>query len=450
MREENGITLDINLCVKTISELEPIYNHKFQLLAEAMPKKVIKTAPKCMYKVDKTLSKVGEQWLEFLKKENLPEDTTIIYQNGNPQSVPQIKEWLFSLGWVPKTFKTNDKKEEVPQISLPFGQGLCQSIKDLFDEHPVLKELDSLFTLKHRIGFLESFLESMDKFGKIYCKARGLTKTLRWQHCKPLANMPGVDKPYANSIRDCLTVPNNNYTLFGVDMCALEDTTKQHYIYFFDPKYVEEMRVPGFDPHLDIACLANLITEEQSDFYKNYKNDSSDEDKELYKFIKKQRSDAKQGNFACTYGAGPPKLAQTLNLDLKSAELLHATYWKRNYAVKLTEKQLKKQTVNNQLWVQNPISGIWLFVENEKDLFSAINQSSGVWVFDMFILNCLQQGIIIPFEYHDEILFWVKNDEIEDTKIKLQNAIKQVNNLLKLNVTVDISIQIGKSYGSVH
>ena len=48
------------------------------------------------------------------------------------------------------------------------------------------------------------------------------------------------------------------------------------------------MRVPGFDPHLDIALLAHLVTQEEVDFYKWF-DKLSDEDKlkfteeELYK-----------------------------------------------------------------------------------------------------------------------------------------------------------------------
>lgn len=54
-------------------------------------------------------------------------------------------------------------------------------------------------------------------------------------------------------------------------MSALEDTTKQHYMYYYDPEYVTQMRVPGFDPHVDVAVLSNLMTKEEEKFYKWFK-----------------------------------------------------------------------------------------------------------------------------------------------------------------------------------
>ena len=51
-------------------------------------------------------------------------------------------------------------------------------------------------------------------------------------------------------------------------MSSLEDSTKQHYMMYYDPEYVQAMRVPGFDPHIDIAKLANLITEDDERFFK--------------------------------------------------------------------------------------------------------------------------------------------------------------------------------------
>ena len=55
-------------------------------------------------------------------------------------------------------------------------------------------------------------------------------------------------------------------------MSSLEDTTKQHYMYFFDPEYVSNMRVSGFDPHIDVAVLAGLLSEEEKQFFSWYSN----------------------------------------------------------------------------------------------------------------------------------------------------------------------------------
>lgn len=55
-------------------------------------------------------------------------------------------------------------------------------------------------------------------------------------------------------------------------MASLESTTQDHYMSFFDPKYVQQKRVKGFDAHTDIAILAGLMTKEEEKFFKWYKN----------------------------------------------------------------------------------------------------------------------------------------------------------------------------------
>ena len=59
---------------------------------------------------------------------------------------------------------------------------------------------------------------------------------------------------------------------------------------------------------------------------------------------------AKTVNFACVYGAGPPKIAKTTGMSLKEAQLLHSTYWRRNKAVKQVANNLEKKIIDGQLF----------------------------------------------------------------------------------------------------
>lgn len=389
-QEEVGIDLDIDLVHKSMIELEDIIDNKVNILSHSMPKnlgKILHSQPKILYKQDGTLSSHGVKWIERLRDFNLPfESTTEIRELPNPGSPAQLKAWLFSLGWKPKTFKiSGNTGENLPQVSLPFGQGLCKSVKDLFIEHPYLEDLDGLYKAQHRYGLFKSFIENKDDNNKIYSTAHGLTNTLRLQHSKPVVNLPGVDKWYGSQIRSCLTINDPDYIMCGSDISGLEDNTKQHYIYIFDPDYVRDMRVPGFDPHIDIGVLSGLLTKEEEQFYKDvefkkeeqkteFKFDST-EDESMYKRIKTIRSNAKTVNFSATYGAGPPKIAETLKCDLAFATKLHKTYWKRNKAVKQTADSCTVKIVNGQKWLYNPISGFWLFLKAEKDRFSTLNQN---------------------------------------------------------------------------
>ena len=126
-----GIDLDIDIVSTSMIDLELIIRNKLELLSKNMPisiGKLLYTKPKNLNKQDGTLSSHGVKWLERLKEFGLPYDSTEIREIPNPGSPLQLKDWLFSLGWKPITFKiSKNTGENLPQVSLPFGQGLCQS-----------------------------------------------------------------------------------------------------------------------------------------------------------------------------------------------------------------------------------------------------------------------------------------------------------------------------------
>jgi hypothetical protein len=106
--------------------------------------------------------------------------------------------------------------------------------------------------VKHRIGLVKGFLDNVDSDGYVMAQIQGFTNTLRFKHAV-CVNIPSSRKPYGAEIRSLLTVRNDDYVLCGSDMASLEDRTKQHYMWDYDPEYVKEMMTPDFDPHLDLA-----------------------------------------------------------------------------------------------------------------------------------------------------------------------------------------------------
>lgn len=275
-QEQVGIPLDISLATENKLNLEFEIEEKRSLLSAIMPKvPAKKKKPKNMHKKDGTISALGVKWYKLLEELHLPPETEILYESGNPGSSSQIKTWLFSLGWKPQTFKVSPSSgEKLPQISLPFGRGLCPSVLHLFETTPELKPLEGLFVLIHRLSIFNAYLDSLREDGRVEASADGFARTLRLQHKKPIVNLPGVKSLYGKEIRGCLTTPNSSYTMVGSDISGLEDNTKQHYIYIFDPEYVKEMRVKDFDPHLDIGVRSELITKEEAEFYVWYKKNN--------------------------------------------------------------------------------------------------------------------------------------------------------------------------------
>jgi hypothetical protein len=472
--------VDTEKCKTNLIYLEEEAAKRFEALKAAIPDNIlyrIAKKPKVCYKKDGTPSEHGKKWLEILSdlgldpEYSLPIKVVAGFEKGNPGSHPQLKRWLDSLGWEPATFKFAKDEDhsilrKIPQISNSEGTGVCDSVKRLFEKNPVLENLDGLFVLRHRIGLLKGFLRDVNSEGFIKAEIAGLTNTLRFQHSK-VVNLPKVSRAYGELVRGCLIAPDDNHILCGSDMQSLEDTTKQHFMYFFDPEYVTKMRVPGFDPHLSMAVFAGMILEDDSEFYKWYErvkelnatlhaegklpvHSFTFEEDARFKRIKKIRGDAKIVNFSAVYGVGAAKMALTTGWPIAKCKALLAAYWKLNKSVKQVANACTVKTINGQMWLFNPVSKFWYALRFEKDKFSTLNQGTGVYCFDMQIRNIRKRGIKLCGQFHDECIFPLpKGTEQQYTKW-LQEAIVDTNAELKLNVPLGISIEYGPNYAEVH
>jgi len=146
------------------------------------------------------------------------------------------------------------------------GDGtVCPSVKELFNIEPGLEHLESLGIIKHRLGVVKG-LNKAQKDGYIQGSASNLTKTLRLRHSQ-LVNLVKPNKAYGKELRG-LIIAGEDEILIGADLSNIESRMKNHWIYPYDPEYVKEMSDPLFDSHLDTAIQGELITPEESHFYK--------------------------------------------------------------------------------------------------------------------------------------------------------------------------------------
>jgi len=462
--------LDVEKCTSSLITFENEFERRRVLLTEIMPEHILyKTLkkPKKMYKKDESLSKLGVKWLSLLDEIGLDEahDEPLKLEKtreaGNPGSHAQLKEWLFSLGWDPLTFKyereDNGKMRKIPQISLPRGEGLCPSVKELYQVEPRLVELDMLFVVKHRVGILSGFLRDQ-KDGFLQAKIAGLTNTLRFKHSE-LVNLPGVtgknDWRDGVHIREVLTA-NTNEILCGSDVSSLEDQTKKHLMYFFDPKFVKEMDIKGYDAHLALAEFTYAFTKgrlgispEDIDFYKNFKKG---EDKERYQRIKNERHIYKTLNYSSVYGVGAPTMSRSLGFPIRDCEELLEAYWSKNWAVKEIAKAVKIKTLGKQMWLQNPTSKFWYSLRAFKDRFSTCNQGLGVYIFDLYLKEIRKKGYKLIANFHDEFIVSIENKEDAKNKLRKEahGSINNVNKMLKLNVKIQVDVQFGLNYAEIH
>jgi len=459
-QERSRWKLDVEKCQKNLAELQKILEEKTNELRYAMPPVPVTSVykrPKSLFKRDGSLSVHGEKWVLLAQQNGFdPGDRDSVevitsYDEPNPGSVPQIKKWLFDLGWVPRTFKTNDKGVEVPQVnkSKQDGGGVCDSVKELYEKEPGLEYLDGYFMVRHRIGILDGFLSAVSDDGYLTARVQGLTNTLRFKHAE-IVNLPKIDAPYGEYVRGVL-IADEGFELCGSDMSSLEDRTKQHFMFEYDPEYVEEMNSPDFDPHIDIAVIGGLMKKLDAEFYKGFKPAmASQDDHTRYKLLKTIRGIAKNTNYACVYGAGAPKIAKTAGISVAEASTLHAAYWKRNWSVKAVANSLKTKDVLGQRWLYNPVSRFWYSLRNDKDKFSTLNQGSGVFAFDTWVGVVRRDRPQLTGQFHDEIILMVKKGYREQITAWLKETIKEVNEILNLNRSLDVGVDFGDSYAEIH
>ena len=454
-QEKFGWKLDVERCTEALERLSKLKEEKVAELAQVMPKVPVikkKTRPAKPFLMDGSKSVTGVAWFKLLKEKGLPEDYdgVVEYINGykepNPGSHDQIKDWLYSLGWVPSEFKYQRNKEtgdikKIPQVSLdskhPDYPSVSPCVQRLFEKEPKLEVLNGLSVLSHRISILKGFLANVDEHGYVQAKVQGLTNTLRFKHAV-VVNLPGVDKPYGEDIRGCLIAPEG-YELCGSDCSSLEDRTKQHYMWPHDPEYVKEMTTPDFDPHLDLAVFAKALTSEQAQAHKDG-TQKFGAIRKIYKGV----------NYACVYGAGGPRVAIAAGVPEAEGHRLVEAYWRRNWAVKAIAEEQRVKQCNGRKWLFNPVSKFWYTLRHDKDRFSTLNQGTGVFCFDTWVKHVKAGKVPIIGQFHDEVVCLVRKGKREKLTKFLHECMDKVNKELKLNRELDCSVDFGASYAQIH
>ena len=493
-QERQKIQVDIPKVKKTLEYFEGLKKKKFDIIQKAMPKvKVISTKnkPKTLYKKDGSMSAAHIKWLEFLQACNLPEDTEGPvdyikgYEEANPNSVKQKKEWLYGLGWVPETFVYNRDKEtgdvsKVEQILTP-NKDLCHSIIKLLGKEPAIEHLEGMSVLTHRIGLLKGLLKNSDENGFLVQGLYQLANSLRWQH-SVVVNFPGVtgkgDIADGKWIRECLIAGEGNKFVQS-DLSGIESRTSDHYTFHLNPELIEETSKPYFDPHTKIAVASNLMTKDEEIWFKWKKENSErvkegleelppdtfgeisedfelirnlegDASKKLMNKLKDARSKGKTTNYASLYLVGAQTLARNLGITKREAQSLIDAYWDIHWAVKKAAKSFETKTVNNQMWILCPISGFYHPIRYSKDAFSIVNQSSAVYCFNMWLWNITQQGVWPILQTHDDELLRCKKEDVEKYVEITNEAMRRVNRQLKLNVELACEVQVGDNFAETH
>lgn len=491
-QQNNRIKIDVPKTKNLIEELSTKLEDKVEALKNVMPdvpKYRVHKAPKKPYKMDGTLSATGEKWKALTEEhgysfEYQGEIKTIRkYEEANPNSSQQVKDWLHSLGWNPQTFKyvkeEDGSERAIEQIYISGSGGmLCESIEDLAEEVPDVKELTSMGVLQHRIGVLNGFLDSLIFGQYVEAGAAGFTNTLRLKHRKPATNLPSSRVLYGEEVRSCM-VAKDGKVLMGSDLTALENTIKFNFQLPHDKAYVEAQQSDDFDPHLDIALQASMLTESELNFYLIEKGGFPKENypltKELesylamtkiekaakIKALSKVRSAGKQAGYSCQYGAGSLTVSRAANVSMKIANKLVKAYRKRNWTIDVIAKEQKDKRTSWGRYQLNPLNGIWYNLKNDKDRFSTLVQGSSSYVFDLWIANQFtfrssgrydlgDYGARLLAQFHDEEILEISIGYEEEVSRLAQDSIEAVNKRMKLQIPFAIDTQFGSDYSKIH
>lgn len=505
LAEKTKWKVDVPYLQENIDDLEKLVLASAEKLESVMPPVPVyshRKEPKEKFKKNGDKSKSGEKWddlLERLKKgekDKWGNDLVCVkkdgfiseitdYKSPNINSHIQVKDFLFSHGWVPESFKYEKDEEAIqqwyrdkpkkgahhvewnnwkmmkpeeraiPQVRVEGKEGkeLCESVSKLAEQVPEIKYLEEYNVIKHRLDTMKGIMSRIDSEGRATATCHGYTNTLRLKHTAPLVNLPGANRAYAEPIRGCLIAPDG-YISCGSDLSGLEDRIKHHFMIPHDPEYVKTMSADDYDPHLTVALKAGFITKKDME---DYKSDKLTGDEKVR--VARARHVGKQTGYASVYGAGPAKIAQTAGIPLKQAEEAHKGYWELNWSVKtIAEEQIVITDLRGNDWLINPINGLLYSVRGEKDYFSTLVQGTGAFFFDMWLKGVLERqykawkNMTLSGQFHDEAVFIIK-DRAKFRQIlskMLEDSLEEVNFTYKLRRSLSCETQFGKRYSEIH
>ena len=491
-QQNTKFKVDVPHAKKVIAELEEEIERKVEQLKAAMPKVPEYTKhskPAKPFKKDGTLSSTGEKWKTLCEEAGVGFEyegeikKVKGYNEPNPASSNQVKDWLFSLGWVPETYKylkdADGNERKIPQVYVQGSGGqVCPSIEKLAEQHEELQHLVGLGVLSHRKGCVKGFIDSL-VFGEyVEAGANGFTNTLRLKHRKPIVNLPSSRVVYGEQVRACL-VAREGMLLGGADLSSLENRIKFNLQLPYDREYVLSQMSDDFDPHLEIAQEGGLLEQREVWFYKivkegfdrdRYPKDSEldamlslpeDDKKKHIKRISEIRGKGKGTNYSCQYGAGAATVARTAGVPLAIGKSLVNAYKKVNWSIeKIAASQVTKK-VSHGTYQLNPFNNMWYHLKTDKDRFSTLVQGTGSYILDLWLgyqfnirnsekYNLDTYGAKLLASIHDEQIIEFKEVFKDSIEPLIRDSLAKVNDRFNLEIPFDCEVQFGKNYSEIH
>ncbi len=368
--------------------------------------------------------------LQSVSKENLNHLTKEIYdlagQEFNINSPKQLGAVLFDELKLPAPKKTKTGYSTNEQV-----------LQKLVDEHPVIKKLlEYRESFKLHSTYIEPLLElgRKDKDNKIYTSfVQTGTATGRLSSKNPnLQNIP-VKSEAGREIRKAF-VAQKGYKLIGIDYSQIELRLLAHYSK--DPALVEAF-VEDKDIHMQTAI--KIFGPEEA---------------------AQKRGIAKSINFGLLYGMGSRKLGEQLGIPAKEAKTYIDSYFEsfstvKNYLQSVQDDAMDKGYVKTLTGRKRRFD-----FENANGMMKATYQRESTnTVFQgsaadliKLSMNKIEQkyknngDVRMLLQIHDELIFEVKEELVEDISQKLAFIME---NVYKLEVPLNVSVSIGDNWSQL-
>ncbi len=360
----------------------------------------------------------------------LDELTSEIYnyagEEFNVQSPKQLGEILFEKLEIPYPKKKKTSYSTAREI-----------LDKIVDYHPIVEKIIEHRTLnKIYTTYIVGIKNCVKEDGKLHTiYTQTLTRTGRLSSIEPnLQNIP-IRYKEGKEIRKAF-IPEENSVFLSSDYSQIE-------LRMFAHMSGEQNLIDAFKHHLDIH------TKTAMDIYHVSKDEVT----------KNMRRDAKAVNFGIIYGISSFGLAEDLGVDIKTAKKFLDNYLEtfpgiKNYMDKIIKDAYEKGYVKTIMNRKRNIDELYntnhmIKVQGERMALNTPIQGSSADILKKAMIDIYNEFNRLDLEskmilqVHDELIFNVKNDELEKVK---KIVINFMENAYKLNVPLEVDVEIGKNW----
>jgi DNA polymerase-1 len=429
------------------------------------------------FKKSGALSKMVTDWTD---EDVCGPFSRVAWHQINLGSEKQVKEYLLSIGWKPTTwnFKKVTQIEHDNPSSPYYKQSVGREAKDKdgnkIRSGPKLTE-DSFGSLKsdvgkkianylqrrHRRSLLEGLVKLVRPDGRISQRISGITSTGRYKHAG-IVNIPGTGW-YGHEIRECF-ITSTGYKIIGTDAASCQLRMLAHYM--GDPDYIkvvcegieeeyvtDEIKIyRGTDVHTRNGLAAGLIDPEWVEHcFGKFTYDLADDD--VYNVLCYNRRLAKNFIYGLLFGAGDPKIAETLGCTVRKAKQIRATFMAGLPALKNLldglERAYKKGHLlgmdKRKLFVRSPHMMLVYLLQGAEATFMKV-----AWCFLKLYtgkagIDCSSVAFV-----HDEFQDLVREDQVSEYQDCARRAFIQAGIFLKMKCPTAGDPKVGINWRETH